>query len=677
MIFCAVGAGLDLSRAYQTRQKLAQVAMLGCQYATRSAIDAPVAASNAGTLQDTDYVATVTSFIQTSLTGQKLAQTQTNSAPFTFTPGGSSQITLTATVPTLFMQIVSVSTIPVSVTAKCFTTIAQVNSSTSPYVMQEGFETHAVSANLDWYLPDGTVYPYSNGVHTFPKVTTFNAANTYTGSDGATWVIMGYCVEADLARVGGNNTTTPQGSYSAELDCDNGSGTAGDSSISNKQYLNVGEYELRYFFRGRVDYPDYDPEYICGTQSSDMSWATDNNVNYGSLSNNVKNNQIDVFLDPDNNNSAPTHLINDGTMSLAGSNLIDSCVYANNWIQRSVRIYVTSAGYYWLSFAADGTNNSYGGQLDQIQLCVGTCPGSLQDNFPFTGNEALFEDTFESPTYSGSPYNTNGNMNNSYGASAVWTETGDGWANAPTNQIPYWTSGCPQGNQCVELGWNANSLISRPILLDPGYYQINYRYVSEVTFANLSGVYCGSTPSAANISSLSGNTTGKDRVSGVAHGGTIANNTNTVGVFMSHSQEASTPNLGNALGSTTSYTNPDGSTSTTPTVAPNGISLTSYDPTQVNPLLDICGYAASAQTRTAYIYIQKPANYWLTLSALGTSDAFGGQIDDVKITALTSPYYSTYSGSAVTIPVPSPQPSSDVNYTGFYAIADPITPPAP
>ena len=112
MIFCAVGAGLDLSRAYQTKQKLAEVAMLGCQYATRSSIDAPVAASNAGTLQDTDYVATVTSFIQTSLTGQKLAQAQTNSAPFTFTPGGSSQITLTATVPTLFMQIVHVSTIP-------------------------------------------------------------------------------------------------------------------------------------------------------------------------------------------------------------------------------------------------------------------------------------------------------------------------------------------------------------------------------------------------------------------------------------------------------------------------------------------------------------------------------------------------------------------------------------
>jgi hypothetical protein len=84
---------------------------------------------------------------------------------------------------------------------------------------------------------------------------------------------------------------------------------------------------------------------------------------------------------------------------------------------------------------------------------------------------------------------------------------------------------------------------------------------------------------------------------------------------MSHAHIASTPNTGNALGSTTSYANPDGATSTTPTAPPCAISLTSYNSSQVNRLLDICGYAASAQYRTAYVFIQKPAYYWLTLSA--------------------------------------------------------------
>ena len=119
-------------------------------------------------------------------------------------------------------------------------------------------------------------------------------------------------------------------------------------------------------------------------------------------------------------------------------------------VERSVRIYVTTAGYYWLSFSADGTDNSYGGQIDNIRLCIATCPGSLKDNFPFTANQNLFEDTFESPSYSGSPTNTSGNVYNSQGTSGTsssgWPNApASGWANAPTNQLTYWRSGCPQG----------------------------------------------------------------------------------------------------------------------------------------------------------------------------------------------------------------------------------------
>jgi len=612
--------------------------MLGCQYATRPAIIEPVAASNSGTQQQTEYVSTVTSFINTSLSSQKLSVTQTNSTPFTYTSGGAAQVSLSAAMPTIFMQIVHVNTIPLTATANCFSTISQVASNSSPYIVQEGFETG--TAAVQYNLPNGTTW--SGGA--IAKTTVFNTTNVYKGSTGTSWVIMGYCVETD--QVGVISTTVPEGSFSGELNCDNGSSTAGDSSISTKVYLNVGEYELRYSYRGRVDYPDYDPVYICGSQASDVSWATDSNSSGGPTAKAVMNNLIDVWLDADNNNSAPTHLINDGSMSLAGSNLIDSCVYSKNWTERSTRIYVTTAGYYWLSFSADGTNNSFGGQLDNIRLCVATCPGSLQDNFPFTASQVLFEDKFESPVYSGSPYNTNGNMYNSVGTSGT-TSSGwpsapaSGWALAPTNQLPYWTSGCPQGNQCLELGWNSNSLIGRPFLLDPGYYRVNYNYVSEVTFSNLNSVYCGSTPSAANIFSLSSNSsTGINRVMGANHG-TLVNDTNTVGVFMSHAQLASTPNLNSTLGSTTTYTNPTGTTTTTPTVAPNGISLTSYNSSQVNPLLDICGYASSSQSRSAVVLIQKPAYYWLTLAALGSSDAFGGQIDDVKLTALTSLYSST------------------------------------
>ena len=102
--------------------------------------------------------------------------------------------------------------------------------------------------------------------------------------------------------------------------------------------------------------------------------------------------------------------------------------------------------------------------------------------------------------------------------------------------------------------------------------------------------------------------------------------------------------------------------------------MTSYNASQVNPLLDICGYASTAQTRTAVVFIQKPAFYWLIMAALGTSDQFGGQIDDVRITALGSPYMSSPPSNAVTIPVPSPQPGSSISYTGFSITADPLAP---
>jgi hypothetical protein len=115
---------------------------------------------------------------------------------------------------------------------------------------------------------------------------------------------------------------------------------------------------------------------------------------------------------------------------------------------------------------------------------------------------------------------------------------------------------------------------------------------------------------------------------------------------------------------------------TTPTHAPDQISLNNYNAAQSNPLLDICGYAATWQSRTAHIKIQKPGWYWLTFSALGSQDRAGGTIDRVRLTALGSLYMSVPPAGAVAIPVPAPQPGAAVNFTGFNIIADPLLAPA-
>jgi hypothetical protein len=213
-------------------------------------------------------------------------------------------------------------------------------------------------------------------------------------------------------------------------------------------------------------------------------------------------------------------------------------------------------------------------------------------------------------------------------------------------------------------------LIARPFLLDPGYYQVSYDYVSEELLSGVGGPYCGTTPSAAGMNQASYPTpAATDRVLNVSNGN-LSGDTNAVGVFMAHPGLVSVPNVSTTLGATTSYTNPDGTTTTTPTASPVSISLTNYDSTQNNPLLDICGYASTSQARSRYVLIQEPALYWLVLASLGAADGFGGQIDDVKITALGSPYMASAPASYVTIPVPNTQPGATISYTGFSITAD-------
>jgi len=684
MILMAVGGGIELARAYNGSQELTQVADLACQFASRPSI---VQYANSSSTSAT-YTSKVASFITASLQSQNFPYSQTNGTPFTYTQGGAANVNLTSSMPTVFAGIVHVNSIALSAQSHCYDSpnhIPQtVPNASSNLLVDEGFEgTSTCSGTACYLLPNGTSKAYCTGC-TISQTQTQSSAPGYIGSNGTQWYLLGYCLEVDY--VGQIESTVPEGVRSAELDCDNGDHSAGNSSISTSVYLPVGTYELRYFFDSRINYADYNPAYICGSTASDLSWANNtNSVNW--LPNALRTNQINVYLDPNTDGIIPTHLTMDGTEHLGGSNLIDMCVYSSNWVERSVLISVTSAGNYWLSFAADGANDSYGGQIDDIRLCSESCSGTVQDNFPSTwlSSSTLFEDTFESPSYSnGSDYNTNGNMGKSYGTSGSasgWpNQTASGWANAATNQLPYWLQGCPQANQCIQLGWNSsyNNLIGRGFLLDPGYYQVSYRYVSEVTFSNLSGVYCGATPGAANISTLSSKTgTAINRVLGVNHG-TLTEDTNTVGVFMSHAQLASAPNASTTLGATLTYTNPDGTTSTTPTAPPNSINLTSYDASQNNPLLDICGYASTAQTRTASILIQKPAYYWLTFASLGSADGFGGQIDDVKITAISSPYGSAPSGNLVTLPTPVPSAGSVYTnsgaFDGFSITADRITP---
>jgi hypothetical protein len=215
-------------------------------------------------------------------------------------------------------------------------------------------------------------------------------------------------------------------------------------------------------------------------------------------------------------------------------------------------------------------------------------------------------------------------------------------------------------------------LISRPFLLVPGFYNLTYDYVSQGTFPTLTTKYCGATPSLANMTALSGNSTGTGRNTTIAMSGAL--NTNTVAAFMSSAQLVSTPISNATLNATTSFTNPD-----TTYVPIDTINLTNYTASATSGLLDICGYSAGWITRSANFEIPKTAYYWLSFSTemAGAASYGGAEIDDVRLTALGSPSMSSPPSAAMTVPVASPQTSSHTTFNGFSIVSDPLTFPAP
>ena len=297
------------------------------------------------------------------------------------------------------MQVVQIKQMPVSASVHCFDAPANINQVVnSPDVVAENFDAPTNPCN-------GVCYINSGGTLGAPATptTTFPSSPAYTGTNGNGWYVTGYCLEIDVTGI--TQQTSPGAGHTAELDCDNGTGTAGNSAITTKVYLETGNYELRYYFAARVDYPDYDPAYICGSTAFDVSWANDTTTSGGPAAIALRNNQLEVYLDQVSGASPPMHTTEFGNQQLAGGNLVDLCVYSKGWIQRSVRVYVSNPAFYWLTFAANGANNSYGGTLDNIMMCQGTCAGTPQDNFPPTWlaannggvNKVLFEDTSRAP----------------------------------------------------------------------------------------------------------------------------------------------------------------------------------------------------------------------------------------------------------------------------------------
>ena len=185
-------------------------------------------------------------------------------------------------------------------------------------------------------------------------------------------------------------------------------GAGWGGNVAKKVYLYAGNYQLRYWYKSAVIYPDYEPSYICGATQQSVNWASadsyreigSQNIDTGSPFGAMVGAYLHPIKENPQNADAPPRFVS------TSHNRVDVCVYSSRWIERVVNLEVTTTGYFWLAFASDVPSGSVprGGWIANVQLCVGTCSATSVDNFPYPREALIFSDDFNVPYPEGSGY---------------------------------------------------------------------------------------------------------------------------------------------------------------------------------------------------------------------------------------------------------------------------------
>ena len=348
---------------------------------------------------------------------------------------------------------------------------------------------------------------------------------------------------AGLLRNGAQDT--PPSAYIQVGGAVNGAAVA--PIISKKVFLQVGTYELRYWYKSTVVYPDYEPVYICGSVEGEMHWATaiatrslassrfNSTTNTGAQTARAGAYLVPVLTNPQLATTPPVggRMKQDGTVSLPNDfpqppalpwsasnsradnsrNRVDICVYSSRWIQRSVFLTVSDAGYFWLSFVAEPptktttpTNTSSttivntinGFYLGRVQLCDVQCSETLNtNNWPWAYGTNLFTADFTS----GSPGLTfNNSGSGTFGSNALY-ETTTPWTvrvfgglrGYPADSQPlyvYRQNDKGVGPSTIVTSNRSSAYLYRGLLLTAGTYRATFTIGTNASSAGGPNRYC-------------------------------------------------------------------------------------------------------------------------------------------------------------------------------------------
>ncbi|MCJ2044488.1 pilus assembly protein [Methylobacterium sp. J-078] len=192
------------------------------------------------------------------------------------------------------------------------------------------------------------------------------------------WTTTNAGVEINGQRALAGNTMK-NGDFFAELDSD--CGTWVNSGVRNCQSnsamtrtvdLNAGVNEIRYWYvarQGYINVQGYGTQPICSDLTKAKGSARDDFADRATRESTVRQAvadgqtfRIEVYVD-----GASDTLF-------TSSNLVDACIWANPWIERKISFTVLRKGSYRISWRAGGRQDTYGGLIDYLRICEGTCP---------------------------------------------------------------------------------------------------------------------------------------------------------------------------------------------------------------------------------------------------------------------------------------------------------------
>jgi len=331
VLVLAVGGGVDLSNAMAHRQKIANALEIACVQSAIEINHKIANGSDAGSDFGPDTVIPIAN-ARILAAGINSGVNVTGTTALTdITIEGHSSSTAH------FSQIAGIQSMPVKVKRECRFALPEQIKPPGQTLFVESFEQgHSVSRNSWTVLGQNGSSP---GGATWNSWQTHNAGIEING----------------MPQLSGG--TIRFGNFFAELDSHCFvAGCNSNSAMSRVLDLQPGDYQVSYWYTSRIknSASSWRGTVACGATDSASAVAP-----YRSW--NEETNRIEVFVEQK------------GDYTFDSKNMVDVCVYADEWVHRTVSFEVQEADEYRISWRAAGRQDTVGGLIDYLQLCKDAC----------------------------------------------------------------------------------------------------------------------------------------------------------------------------------------------------------------------------------------------------------------------------------------------------------------